>query len=169
MAIPKFLEKMRNSIQTSGGTMTGDLILSADPNQNLEAATKQYVDNAGGGFEVTYGETTQAEIINAYQAGKIVYCIKDNKVYYLSQNSDASLIIFINSEYGSITISSNDEWSQDNITPAKLQNTNTFTQMQFMNGASTLNIGQARNITISTNEPTASDGNIGDIWIQYSE
>ena len=50
MAIPKLLEKMRNSVQTSGSTMTGDLILNADPNQNLEAATKQYVDNAGGGF-----------------------------------------------------------------------------------------------------------------------
>ena len=30
----------------SGGTMTGPLVLAADPAQNLEAATKQYVDQA---------------------------------------------------------------------------------------------------------------------------
>lgn len=33
-------------LDLSGGTMTGSLILAADPTQNLEAATKQYVDAA---------------------------------------------------------------------------------------------------------------------------
>lgn len=34
-------------LQLAGGTMTGALTLSGDPTGNLQAATKQYVDNAG--------------------------------------------------------------------------------------------------------------------------
>lgn len=33
------------AVPKSGGTMTGDLILNADPTENLGAATKQYVDD----------------------------------------------------------------------------------------------------------------------------
>ena len=32
------------ALMRSGGTMTGNLILNADPSANLQAATKQYVD-----------------------------------------------------------------------------------------------------------------------------
>jgi hypothetical protein len=32
-------------LNTSGGEMTGDLILNSDPTQDLQAATKQYVDS----------------------------------------------------------------------------------------------------------------------------
>ena len=35
------------ALPKSGGTMTGALTLSGDPTGNLQAATKQYVDNAG--------------------------------------------------------------------------------------------------------------------------
>lgn len=35
------------ALQTSGGTMTGPLVLNGDPTENLQAATKQYVDNNG--------------------------------------------------------------------------------------------------------------------------
>jgi hypothetical protein len=40
-------------LKTTGGSMTGALLLAADPAQPLEAATKQYVDTAvaGGGAE----------------------------------------------------------------------------------------------------------------------
>lgn len=34
-----------DSLQKDGGTMTGELILSGDPTDKLQAATKQYVDN----------------------------------------------------------------------------------------------------------------------------
>jgi len=37
---------LANYLQKTGGTMTGALILSANPQTNLEAATKQYVDAA---------------------------------------------------------------------------------------------------------------------------
>jgi hypothetical protein len=36
-------------VDVAGDTMTGDLVLPADPDQPLEAATKQYVDAQGGG------------------------------------------------------------------------------------------------------------------------
>ena len=43
-----FGQNMENLAETylklAGGTMTGDLILHSDPTQNLQAATKQYVD-----------------------------------------------------------------------------------------------------------------------------
>lgn len=42
-AIDKTLSD-KNFLQKSGGTMTGNLILNADPTANLGAATKQYVD-----------------------------------------------------------------------------------------------------------------------------
>jgi len=38
-------------LDKSGGTMTGALILAADPNQDMEAATKKYVDDNGGAGE----------------------------------------------------------------------------------------------------------------------
>lgn len=45
------------SVGVTGGTMTGELILSGDPTDDLGAATKQYVDNAAGSFfnVKTYG------------------------------------------------------------------------------------------------------------------
>ena len=42
-AIDKTLSD-KNFLQKSGGTMTGNLILNANPTENLGAATKQYVD-----------------------------------------------------------------------------------------------------------------------------
>jgi hypothetical protein len=42
----------------SGGTMTGNLILNADPSVNLGAATKQYVDNSIANSAVYFGAGT---------------------------------------------------------------------------------------------------------------
>lgn len=39
-------------LDLAGGTLTGDLILSADPTQALHAVTKQYVDNISAGLHV---------------------------------------------------------------------------------------------------------------------
>lgn len=38
-------EAFNSRLPTSGGTMTGELILNGDPSTNLAAATKQYVDS----------------------------------------------------------------------------------------------------------------------------
>ena len=39
-------------LTTGGGTLTGFLTLSADPSDNLHAATKQYVDNVASGLHI---------------------------------------------------------------------------------------------------------------------
>lgn len=41
------------ALQTSGGTMTGPLVLNGDPTENLQAATKQYVDNNSGPYTMS--------------------------------------------------------------------------------------------------------------------
>lgn len=40
------------ALPTTGGTMTGPLTLSGNPNANLQAATKQYVDTAIAGIDI---------------------------------------------------------------------------------------------------------------------
>jgi hypothetical protein len=47
-----------NKLSTSGGTMTGALILNADPTTNLSAATKQYVDAATSNIVTDYNDLT---------------------------------------------------------------------------------------------------------------
>ena len=41
------------AVPVTGGTMTGALILHADPVENMQAATKQYVDSAINHFAVS--------------------------------------------------------------------------------------------------------------------
>lgn len=45
-------EPMSDKLSLSGGTMTGDLVLSADPDSAMKAVTKQYVDNLAQGLDV---------------------------------------------------------------------------------------------------------------------
>lgn len=45
-------------LQLSGGTMSGALTLSGDPTTNLQAATKQYVDNAAGAEKLIFNGWT---------------------------------------------------------------------------------------------------------------
>ena len=45
-ASTKLSDLFGDKVNKSGDTMTGSLILAADPTNNLEAATKQYVDSA---------------------------------------------------------------------------------------------------------------------------
>ena len=46
MSYGSILSQNPPDLPLTGGTMTGPLILSGDPTENLEAATKQYVDEA---------------------------------------------------------------------------------------------------------------------------
>lgn len=45
-----------NLLQLSGGTMTGELTLNADPTEDLHAVTKQYVDNLIGDVDAAVTE-----------------------------------------------------------------------------------------------------------------
>lgn len=66
-------------VDVAGDTMTGDLVLPADPDQPLEAATKQYVDNSGGGgggtpsgtvvSETSFGQASTAGAAGTFSRG----------------------------------------------------------------------------------------------------
>jgi len=51
-ATPDGLEFTSDVLNKSGGTMTGTLVLDADPTSGLEAATKQYVDGVAQGLDI---------------------------------------------------------------------------------------------------------------------
>ena len=51
-----------NSLPLAGGTLTGDLVLSGDPDANLKAATKQYVDTQVGSAAQTTGGTFTGDV-----------------------------------------------------------------------------------------------------------
>ena len=60
MSYGSILSQNPPDLPLTGGTMTGPLILSGDPTENLEAATKQYVDEAKA--------TTVKQVFNSYVA-----------------------------------------------------------------------------------------------------
>ena len=51
-----------NALALAGGTLTGDLVLSGDPDANLKAATKQYVDTQVGSAAQTTGSTFTGDV-----------------------------------------------------------------------------------------------------------
>jgi hypothetical protein len=55
--------KPTNYLSVTGGTMTGSLILNSNPSNNLEAATKQYVDNATSSIVTSYNDLTDVPSI----------------------------------------------------------------------------------------------------------
>ena len=63
-----------NLLAKTGGTMTGTLTLASDPTSNLEAATKQYVDNAtpdmSSRLAVTGGTLSGDLVVEASSVGK---------------------------------------------------------------------------------------------------
>lgn len=54
-AIDAGIDAANAALPKSGGTMTGALILNANPTSNLDAVTKQYVDDAVGNVALTPG------------------------------------------------------------------------------------------------------------------
>lgn len=71
---------MQDLLKKNGDTMTGDLTLAADPTEAMHAATKQYVDDIAAPevFVATYGTTTFEEVLEAYEAGKLCFCMSKN-------------------------------------------------------------------------------------------
>ena len=49
-------DSISGKLNKSGGIMTGMLSLASDPVNNMDAATKQYVDNNGGGIKIYVSE-----------------------------------------------------------------------------------------------------------------
>lgn len=165
----------------SGTTLTSaNITLANDPTDNMQAATKQYVDNNGGTFQAIHGITTYEEIVEAYNQGKIItlyYDAHPTKIFDLTTiPTGSNTLYFKQKEYnnnGTATtynyyqyIDSSSNWSTNNwvhipgnvATPLYYSSETTLSSSK----------GYYRPIRISTSAPTSSDGSVGDIWIQYS-
>lgn len=73
-------------LDIEGGTMTGALILHADPVSDLQAATKQYVDNSGGGGGSGDSVKRTITTANGFNVGDAVYL--NGSTYTLAQADD---------------------------------------------------------------------------------
>ena len=74
----------------SGDTMTGELILSADPVNNLGAVTKQYVDNIVGAIDVPTETSFSQNPPSDPAAGEMWWCTEDGTLYIYYQDVDSS-------------------------------------------------------------------------------
>lgn len=136
----------------------------------------EQIENAGGIFVATKGTTTYQEIKNAWDSGKDIIVVFNSDIYMLTEIPTGSNILkfyyrdFRNRGYSTtntkyLTLTSANVWSSSAIVE---QPTGITTPMTW-NGTTpiTASVKYLRPILISTAEPTASDGSIGDIWIQY--
>ena len=64
---------LSGKLAVNGGTMTGALILNADPIDNLGAATKQYVDNATSSIVTDYNDLTNKPTTSNITEGNNLY------------------------------------------------------------------------------------------------
>ena len=138
----------------------------------------------GGVFVGTYGSTPYSEIVEHFKKGDII-CIKksitDNEAggavtvitYQLNEVfKDHSNYTFYFKSFGAIdspSIDSSNTWSTRNLNNYVPKSGITMTGPLVAQSNTNYTTAQVRNIIMSTSAPTATDGNNGDIWIQYSE
>lgn len=156
-------------------TLTG----IAEPTNDTDAATKAYVDNNGGTFTATYGTTTYAEIVEAFNQGKTIYCYNSSytdTIYVLTTRPTGSNVLYFydlkqasaNNGYATTyakycMINSSGSWS------VGTSSSKSAAGALYYNGTTNIiaTTGYYRPIRVSTSAPTSSDGYVGDIWIQY--
>lgn len=151
----------------------------AEPTEDTDAANKAYVDNNGGTFTATYGTTTYDEIVEAFNQGKTVYCYNSSytdAIYILTTRPTGSNVLYFydlkqasaNNGYATTyanycMINFSGNWSVGS------SSSKAAAGAIYYNGITSLisTTGYYRPIRVSTSAPTSSDGNVGDIWIQY--
>lgn len=136
----------------------------------------EQIENAGGVFIATKGTTTYQEIKDAWDSGKDVIVVFNSDIYMLTDIPIGSNTIrfyyrdFRNKGYSTtnteyLTLTPANVWSSSAIVEQPVQLSRPITG----NGDTPISASTRylRPILISANEPTVTDGNIGDIWIQY--
>ena len=176
MAKPKILQQL--NAETSS-----QILLKEDPDVAMEAATKQYVDNSGGIFYATYGTTTYAEIVEAFNKGKGVKALYSdtssyvyifdlvtrptgsNLLYFAANNGDIIDGTNLNTAKYYVYINSSNTWGVSNK-----KYTSTSGTISKSSGTTTLSSSTRyyRPILTSLQAPTSADGQVGDIWIVYN-
>lgn len=153
----------------------------SDPLDDEDAATKGYVDSAlesaGGTFYAIYQQTTYQEVLDAYKAGKSIVCVVDGVMFYMYdapvENSTTDTIYFYSpysyNQMGErvryVYLAASNTWNGIYVSTL-----NNFTYSKYYNGETLISssAGYYRPIRVSMSAPTASDGNVGDIWVVYS-
>lgn len=138
----------------------------------------EQIENAGGVFIATKDITTYKEIKDAWDSGKDIIVVFNSDIYMLTEIPTGSNTIkfyyrdFRNRGYSTtstkyLTLTSTNTWSPS----VTIEQPTGITTPMTWNGTTpiTASVKYLRPILISTAEPTASDGNIGDIWIQYED
>lgn len=136
----------------------------------------EQIENAGGVFVATKGITSYAKIKEAYDSGKDVICPYENSIYELiTIPTGSNDLIFRKRDFtnnGNATtdiiqfiLRANEGW--DEYSQGSAPGRAAASIYRDTNTEISSSTGYYRPIRISTSEPTASDGNIGDIWIQY--
>lgn len=174
------MDSSTNNI-TFVGSGEGKGIISGleDPTEADQAATKQYVDNNGGTFQAIYGTTTYEEIVTAYNQGKSITLYHSSYPTYIFDlvtiPTESNTLIFRYRDYSNFnyattyyyycTIDSSSTWNG-----IYGQTSGQVATSIYRSGATNISssTGYYRPIRVSTAAPTSSDGNTGDIWIQYS-
>lgn len=136
----------------------------------------EQIENAGGVFIATKDITTYKEIKDAWDSGKDIIVVFNSDIYMLTEIPTGSNTIkfyyrdFRNRGYSTtstkyLTLTTTNTWSPS----VTVEQPTGITTPMTWNGTTpiTASVKYLRPILISTAEPTASDGNIGDIWIQY--
>lgn len=138
----------------------------------------EQIDNAGGVFIATHGTTTYQEIKNAWDGGKDIIVVFNSDIYMLTEIPTGNNTLkfyyrdFRNRGYSTtntkyLTLTSANVWSSS----AVVEQPTGITAPISWNSITPIStsVKYLRPILISTAEPTASDGQIGDIWIQYED
>lgn len=137
----------------------------------------EQIENAGGVFIATKDITTYKEIKDAWDSGKDIIVVFNSDIYMLTEIPTGSNTIkfyyrdFRNRGYSTtstkyLTLTSTNTWSPS----VTVEQPTGITTPMTWNGTTpiTASVKYLRPILISTAEPTALDGSIGDIWIQYN-
>lgn len=173
----------QNTLDFHSNNSSDKIILSGlgDPVNSSDAATKNYVDgaleNAGGTFYATYGTTTYAQVVAAYNAGKTVKALyKDTSSFVyifdlVTRPTGNNTLYFTAHPYNAnanvyditLQLTSASAWS----VVSSSRRTSVSNPLQYNGTTSIDKTPYYRPIRVSTSAPTSTDGNVGDIWIQY--
>lgn len=129
----------------------------------------EQIENAGGAFIASYGTTTFEEVKAAYDAGKVLQCIDTSG----AASPVASLVLARNAVFvfanfnKTYAITNKNVWQTQESSIVKKSGSTMTGALVAYNPTAINSNSEIHNTIISTAEPTASDGNIGDIWIQY--
>ena len=157
-------------LKKSGGTLTGALTLNADPTANLEAATKQYVDNAFAINDAMIFKgvlNSSSGIPDTHQAGW-TYRIGTTGTYAGNICEVGDLLICV----ADGTTASDNDWVsiQNNIDGALFKGTNAFTDGQVLAADGVTGKVKTTGYTIAKSVPSNAvfTDTVQIFWVTYN-